>query len=287
MKKKMLYCFLVFCFVLQAQLIFAAAAGTVTMYSADGRELLVPENEVEAQKTVGWFTAPPVWMYAADGRQILVSGDETEAYQAVGWYLEPMRIVYAPFDRTLLIPAWQVQDYVNVGWFTTYDEALYNEVVPQIQYTLSVTDYNGAIDLCDSALGRFYSSENVFYEDIVSKKYAAMDTWRAVIHQPVAVLSSNVSEYYSIQRAHITLRNISYKPIVALELEFHCYNAFGEPVQYYGIGSSLYEGYIQSMQLDPLETEVWYWDLYGFGEAASINNIKVVRVAFADGTIWG
>ena len=75
MKKRLLYLLLAICFVLQTQVVFASS---VTMYSADGRELIVAESEVEAQKTVGWFTAPPVLMYSADGRQLLVSGDEIE-----------------------------------------------------------------------------------------------------------------------------------------------------------------------------------------------------------------
>ena len=283
MKKRLLYLLLAICFVLQTQVVFASS---VTMYSADGRELIVAESEVEAQKTVGWFTAPPVLMYSADGRQLLVSGDEIELYQNVGWYLEPMSTMYAPFDRTIAVPTWQVQDYVNVGWFTTHDEALYNEIIPQIQYALSVTDYNGAIDICDDALDKFWDYENVFFEDIVNTVYVVMDTWRATVKQPVAAISSYVTDSYGIKQANIVLRNISYKEISAIELEFNCYNTFNEPVKYYGFGSRQFDGYAQQMSFGTLDTQSWHWSLYGYSETDRIKNIKITRVAFADGTVW-
>ncbi len=318
MKKKWLGFLLVFCLILQAQAAFAVTSAKVRMmYAADGRELYVAEDEVEAYKEVGWFTAPPVWMYAADGRQLLVSGDEIEAYkevgwfrqppvlmyagdgrtlyvsedevamyQEVGWYLEPMCTMYAPYDRTVVVPTWQVQAYVNVGWFTTYDEALYNEVIPVIQRAMREKDYSWAISECEYALYNFWEYDSVFYDDIYNNKYAAMDAWRASVKQPVVVTYSYVSDSNGTKQANISLRNISYKTVAAIEIEFNCYNAFMDPVKYYGSGSSLYKGNAQKMYLYTLDTQSWYWKLYGYSDTEYIKNIYVKRVAFTDGTVW-
>lgn len=283
MKKKLFYGLLALCFALQAQMCYVSA---VTMYSADGREIQVSAKEVEAQRAVGWFTSLPVTMYAADGRELLVSEDEVALYQTLGWYSEPLHTVYAPYDRSLTVPAAEVQAYVNVGWFTTYDEAVYNEVIPKLQEALAVSDYNRVIDLCDDALGRFSESETAFAEDITGTMYAAMDAWRAVAKQPIVFMSTYMTDYYGTPRINIVMRNIGYREISAVDLEFNCCNAFGEPVKYNKYGNSLYNGWANKMEFESLETQTWHWDLYGYSEADMIKNLKLIRVAFSDGTVW-
>lgn len=318
MKKRIIGILLMVCLALQAQCAWAVTSENMRlMYAADGRELYVAEDEVEAYKQVGWYTAPPVWMYAADGRQLLVSGDEiaafqevgwylqppvlmyagdgrtlyvsgdeVEAYQNVGWYLEPVCTVYAPYDRTFVVPTWQVQAYVDVGWYTTFDEALYNEVVPVIKQAMADGDYNLAVNQCDYALNRFQEYGTVFYDDIWGNRYAAMDAWRASVRQPVVVLSSYVTESNGTETAVLTLKNISYKTVAAIELEFNCYDVFMDPVRYYGSGSSLCRCTAKDMYLFTLGTQTWNWKLYGYNDAEYVRNIYITRVAFTDGTVW-
>ena len=316
MKKKWLGLLLVFCLILQVQTVLAVTGARVRMmYAADGRELYVAEDEVEAYKEVGWFTAPPVWMYAADGRQMLVSGDEIEAYKkvgwyaqppvlmyagdgrtlyvsgdevetymGVGWYLEPMCTVYAPYDAQLVIPVRELQAYINVGWFSTYDEALYNEVVPVIQKSLREKDYEAAIDECNYALYCF-EDYNVFYDDIWNTRYAIMDDWRAKVKQPVIVDYSYTSVQNGTTCANIAFRNISRKTVAAIELEFGCYDVFGDPVNY--LGTNVIKANVKDAYLYTLDVKSYYWKLYGRSDTEYIRNIKIKRVAFTDGTVWG
>lgn len=62
-----------------------------TLYSADGRTLIVPQTEVEAHLQVGWYVRPVRTLYAADGRSIIAFEKDLEQWLAVGWYLTDVR----------------------------------------------------------------------------------------------------------------------------------------------------------------------------------------------------
>ena len=90
----------------------------VLMYAADGRTNYVPQSEVEANKSVGWYTEPVVLMYAADGRTNYVPQSEVEANKSVGWYTEPVVLMYAADGRTNYVPQSEVEANKKVGWYT-------------------------------------------------------------------------------------------------------------------------------------------------------------------------
>lgn len=89
----------------------------VTMYAADGRTQQINSLEVEAYKSVGWYTERPVPMYAADGRTLYMVPSEVEAYEAVGWSkTEPKKVpMYSSDGRTIYVLESQVDAYKNVG----------------------------------------------------------------------------------------------------------------------------------------------------------------------------
>ncbi len=77
---------------LSASLLMATGvfAEKTQLYSLDGRTLYVDESQIAiyTAEGMGWFLEKPVTMYSADGRSIVVRADQVEAHKNVGWFLE-------------------------------------------------------------------------------------------------------------------------------------------------------------------------------------------------------
>ena len=77
---------------LSASLLMATGvfAEKTQLYSLDGRTLYVDESQIAVYTAegMGWFLEKPVTMYSADGRSIVVRADQVEAHKNVGWFLE-------------------------------------------------------------------------------------------------------------------------------------------------------------------------------------------------------
>ena len=104
----------------------SSTAHEVTMYSADGRELIISRNEIEMYKNVGWYEEPMKIMYAIDNRTLIIKETEVMQYEQVGWYTEPVLYVFAADGRSLIIKESEVQDYLAVGWFLSKEEAQFS-----------------------------------------------------------------------------------------------------------------------------------------------------------------
>ncbi len=89
----------------------------VTMYAPDGRNIVVPIEEVESYKNVGWYIDPVVTLYSYDSREIVVKTEEKSAYMEVGWYEEPLVVMYAPDTREIKVKKSEVEQYKAVGWY--------------------------------------------------------------------------------------------------------------------------------------------------------------------------
>lgn len=70
-----------------------------TMYASDGRTISIPKAEIEAYKSVGWYTVPVQMMYAADGRTLIVEKKDVVAYQNVGWYINAKDAVASNYPK--------------------------------------------------------------------------------------------------------------------------------------------------------------------------------------------
>lgn len=91
---------------------------SVKMYAPDGRDIMVPIEDVEAYMGVGWYKNPVTVLYSMDFREIVVEIDEKEEYMKVGWFEEPFHIMYAPDGREITVEGKYVDAYVSVGWYT-------------------------------------------------------------------------------------------------------------------------------------------------------------------------
>lgn len=126
---KRIICYLLVLVILCGGAGISAADGMVTMYAVDGSEIMVPPEQVEEYKKVGWYENPsdylPEIMYAADGRTITVMRVEIEAYKAVGWYenlSDVQRTLYAADGRTITVFLAEVEAYKAVGWYESPED---------------------------------------------------------------------------------------------------------------------------------------------------------------------
>lgn len=270
---------------LLSQTVYAQA---VTMYAADGRTLQIEQSEIEAYEAVGWYREPPYLMYAADGRTLYVLTSEIEAYEAVGWYREPLRSMYAKDGRVLAVPENEVEAYQNVGWFISREEANYNALIDTYNSVMYVQDYEGALNLCETALYDGTLAEgSIFYEDIAAKRRYVADVWRNYVSCPIGIVSHYVGKNsIGTPTVNINFRNLSYLPITAFKLTFDCYDAFGNPSRWTSYHSNRYEGYMNSIEFAPMSRETYYWTLYLQESTTNVQNMRITEVVYADGSKW-
>lgn len=277
---------LLVCLFAQVQLVFAQE---VTMYAPDGRTLAIDESEIAAYEAVGWYREPPCLMYAADGRTLYVIPSEIAAYEAVGWYREPVQNMYAKDGRVLAVMQSEVEAYQNVGWFTSWDEAHYNAIIDSYNAAMAVQDYGTAMNICDDALDPVDGlvPGGIFYNDMAAKRRLVADTWRNTIHCPLGVVSYSIGKNsIDTPLVNITFRNLSYQTISAFKLTFDCYDAFGNPSRWTSYSSNTYEGYVNSLQFEPMDDGTWYWTLYLQESTTNVQNMRITEIVFTDGTKW-
>lgn len=89
----------------------------MTLYSLDGRQEQVLEQNVEKQLKVGWYLEPVTLLYSLDGRTEIVPTARVEAQLQVGWYLKPMQKIYAADGREKIVEKTKVSEYLKVGWY--------------------------------------------------------------------------------------------------------------------------------------------------------------------------
>lgn len=97
----------------------------VTMYAADGRTQIVADTAVEANKQVGWFTAPPATVYSANGKATAIEPSDIESYKANGWFTSPPVTIYSADGASLAIEQSDVEEYKADGWFTSPPVTMY------------------------------------------------------------------------------------------------------------------------------------------------------------------
>jgi len=118
--KKIITFVLIFIFAITYIAVPAGYTGgvSVKMYAPDGRDIMVSIEDVEAYKSVGWYSEQVTTLYSMDMREIVVSMDEKDEYLKVGWYEEPFFVMYAPDGREITVEGNLVEQYVSVGWYT-------------------------------------------------------------------------------------------------------------------------------------------------------------------------
>lgn len=164
-----------------------------------------------------------------------------------------------------------------------------NEVLRQAKVAYQAGDYNLAIQLCIDFGDAYCLVDRL--KDMANEAYAyayeVADIWRAK-SGPLAVVGfcidpENETTYAG---AYFQFRNVSYKTIVSYEFSFDCYDIYGNPVKSV---TSTHRTYARSdeeyiISLDPTEG---YWVLSGLDYPYFIKNVRVSKVVFSDGEVWG
>lgn len=188
------------------------------------------------------------YMFAKDGRVSRVASNQVAANQAVGWYT--------------------INDYVSM---------IKNKKV-------SADACEVSLEALEAYMSESNRSEN---DNLLSSDFVQItNAWRNAINCPIAILHNNVDTYYGYKRATISFRNLTEKTISRFDMVFYCHDAYGNPVRYYGSGSNSFNAYYDENYFYPYEIERIEWMLFGFDSCNKINNLKITKVAFADGTKW-
>ena len=296
-----------------------------TLYSADGRTIQINKNEVEAYKKVGWYELNELYvpMYAEDGRTITVWKDSVEDYKKVGWYAtrsavysimydtsrsyyfdkleipaaktneyiqkgcwdlvteDYMTVLFSADDRRLAVKNTEVQTYKKLGWYT-YKEYLDIKIDPLIKSR----QFEPAMQTLEQAKKTYTWNEGK--QAVINQKEQSLRySWMKVINSPIAIISSNVTDKYNYPKANITFRNISDKTIVSFEIEFICYDSYGKvTTDYPWLYNGKFTGISDRDNIPTNELNTYTWTLYSNERTASIKNVRIVKVAYSDGTTW-
>ncbi len=129
-----------------------------------------------------------------------------------------------------------------------------------------------------------YPFESLYFSQYFpAERRRIADLWRkAVKNCPLGVVGGYTDEYGVV---YIDLRNLSYKPIVAVRLLFDTYDIFGTLLRsskdyYYWLDDV--DG---NMYLEPMEKERYYWTFLG-SKTRLVKNIRITEVVYSDYTKW-
>lgn len=295
-----------------------------TLYSKNGQSIAVSKSEAENYKKSGWCEWDELYvtMHAEDGRTLTVWKDKVDDYKKVGWFLSPdeyvtlyhtsyryfikkldvpiaktneyiqkgyldiinedyVTVLFSADDRKLAVKNTEVETYKKLGWYT-YKEYLDLKIAPLIKSK----QFETAMQTLEQAEKTYKWSEGK-QAVIKQKEQSLRYSWMKVINSPIAIISSNVTDKYNYPKANITFRNISDKTIVSFDVEFTCYDAYGKvTTDYPWLYNGKFTGRSDRDNIPSNELNTYTWTLYSNERTASIKNVRIVKVAYSDGTTW-
>ena len=133
----------------------------------------------------------------------------------------------------------------------------------------------------EDALYKRWEKQWQAYRQELKKQLAANN------NVPLRVQESYIS--YGIldqPEANISFANLTEKRIVAFDLTFELYDAYGKPAKGSLTQSHRFDGMVSSTNHASGETYTYTWDLFWFDRAYSIRNVRITQVAYSDGTTW-
>lgn len=259
------------------------------MYSEDGRMITVWKDNVKDYEKVGWYTMrsvaySTVYPLRTSNVQKEIPATITNEYIQNGYDLfkeDYMTILYSLDDRKIAVKNTEVQNYKKVGWYTYKD---YLNI--KVDEAVKKYDYETALCTLLTAKSTYWQNEDrqaIIGQKMQDLRYA----WMKAINSPVAVIWGGVEDSYGYPVASIGLRNICDKDITSFEVIFTCYDAYGKvttdyPWLYNGTVTASYDrGTFKQLTKVPFR-----WTLYSNERTVSIKNVRVVKVAYSDGTTW-
>ena len=183
-----------------------AYAESVCMYAEDGRTAWFDESEVEAQKTVGWYTEPVQRLYA-EGKSKVFKQSEVSAQLTVGWYTEPVQRLYAE-GKNKLFKKSEVSAQLKVGWYTEPVQRLYtldgrsklfkkSEVSAQLKVGWYTTPQNTYKKAYAQVLRNILAYESVSNEASFSLAYIDGDNIPELIYHTAVIGHGSGAKVYT------------------------------------------------------------------------------------------
>ena len=87
-----------------------------TLYALDGREITIPEVEVDVYTKLGWYLKPAMLIYNLKQEQILIYKEQFEEYHKVGWYSEPVFKLFNPAGGYEIVAKSKLEEYKQRGF---------------------------------------------------------------------------------------------------------------------------------------------------------------------------
>lgn len=150
------------------------------LYAEDGRTIIVPIENVESQKMMGWYEYPVIRVYHANGKNDLIFKHHLIDWSNQGWFTFPVMYVYHTNGRINVIAKAELEKYKANGWSETKQDSLKTKrfkeypIASEVWYLLKDAGYNDIF--CAGVLGNFmvetgggtlqlkpYSNSNRYY----------------------------------------------------------------------------------------------------------------------------
>lgn len=260
-----------------------APLGTYS-FSEYGAYIDVPDTtaafEIAARyptpRTDSYYYYKYINVYSYDGRSMLICNLELPIYRMVGWYEGVL--MYALDGRTKEVSPFLVDAYSQVGWYTAED-LYYREVQQKYHTLIAAYDYNGLIELADTAMARLAGTRHE--ASLMAIRYDAITRWRKALNAPLGVVEAGVEHYYALPQLYVTFRNVSTKTVASVKLTLTCYDAYGN------VQKTNYDYYyLSNAQLSPGQLGTYGCSLQKAKNASTVSNIRLIEVTFTDGTKW-
>lgn len=103
---------------------------------------------------------------------------------------------------------------------------------------------------------------------------------------PLRIEESYVTRPNVYPLATIAFTNLADKRIVYFELSFSCYDASGNPVKHILANTNRAYAKAASISMEAGSSKIFTWELVDYYATDSIQNIKMDKVVFSDGTSW-
>ncbi|MUT68762.1 stalk domain-containing protein [Paenibacillus sp. NEAU-GSW1] len=177
-------------------------------------------------------------------------------------------------------------DYIDVD----YDEYMFfGRAIQSIEVKDKETVSKGYTKADNHYLdGTFEDNMRKLYEQKVAeyKKYLKQELSKNK-NIPFKIEGYNISyDVLGDPEANIKLTNLTEKTIVAFEISFSTYDAYGDKANGLFTDSNRFYGRGSNISVGMGETYTFTWSLSLYDTTSTLKNIQIDRVAYSDGTSW-
>jgi len=253
------------------------------VYNPDGRTMMVSDAERSAYLRNGWYAYPVRLLYSKDGRTLACNLLDVAANKKVGWHekSEVYTTLYALDGRSQDFLNTKVDANRKVGWYYYEDY-----VAAKANQIAKASGYNAAVEFAKAALEKsgLTTAQAEKIRTTIANLYSG---WQKVAGAPLIAMGNRVRHNsINVPEPTISIKNLSKKTVTAFELEFTCYDAYGAPTSDAYYINTKFTGYVDDTVLAPEEQHGYTWTLYHHERTTQIKNIRIMKVAYADGTVW-